>query len=109
MSNLGKESSGTDNYLALNQDNDVPQYTAEPIQLISTASSHEIVGPVMEPISVPLPEDITNGRYIQVGAFTKLENLYDVIERLSEDYSVQAVTSMVNGKEYKPLYCWPIE
>ncbi|WGK70308.1 SPOR domain-containing protein [Candidatus Haliotispira prima] len=105
LSKLG--TSKTDGDLLSLRDSAVPQYTAEPITLISAESAHQIAEKA--PKKIQNAGNTTGGRHIQVGAFVKLENLYDVIERLSGDYNVQAVTSTVNGKEYNRCIIGPFD
>ncbi len=117
LGNLNKPKAG--NYLVRNEEAKVPQFTAKPIPLVSTQPSYELLSePGATSQSVPklLPTDpeelnkeLTNGRYIQVGAFVELDNLYDVMERLSSDYNVRAVTSIVNGKEYNRCIIGPFD
>ena len=85
-----------------------PQYTAEPIQLVSNLSEPKVVEESTNKENEGRSlADLNLGHYIQVGAFIQLDNLYDVIERLSGDYSVQAFSSTVNGKEYNRCIIGP--
>ncbi len=103
LSNLGNPYAT--NYLVSDEGDTVPQYTAEPIKLVSAEPAREVVAKEHD----SEPKDINSGRYIQVGAFVKLDNLYDVIERLSDHYNVRAVTSTVRGREYRRCIIGPFD
>ena len=117
-------STGSSDFIAM-EDNEsweedltAPQYIAEPIQEpfsvlpVGTEVSYELLERE-EPKewkedqrSKERGSEIGE-RYIQVGAFVRLESLYNLIDRLSSEYNVQAFTSTVNGQEYNRCIIGP--
>ena len=112
-----------DDWLA-SEDKDWEQnrYMAEPIPVnepvdgqLSRSVSEELVGVTYEILEQeePVLEKETNNRdeigerYIQVGAFVKLESLYNLIDRLSNEYNIQTFMSTVNGQEYNRCIIGP--
>ena len=89
------------------EDSSVPQYTADPIEFSDPGLpvNYELLE--QEELRENSEGEDFGERYIQVGAFVKLESLYNLIDRLSSEYNVQAFTSTVNGQEYNRCIIGP--